>query len=432
MELLDCGKISIPACFVRSISWTKQAKTIKHYGGYVSARGFEATEISVKVSVDVQTCSVFGYKPENIYTMIEGIKTDKIDEPGVFRWFGYAIYPELEFALTNINKTYTSDRVGGVSPSIDIDMVFSGVRAVKNVNRERALSLEPIKDLPRAVLSVDNKELEVQDSLQITKFLTTFDGLELDIDIGSDLDFVSRDAFFNDLINDGVVLVDLPQGKTKYYIISASLVDEYLSIIGSVFPKQAAQTLVKTYQNTTLKEVLKDICTQAGIECSVLVSGSVEYYLAFGAPLDLLKDLQNSAGFIMSIRQGKITFADVPDAIFGSVEIVYNDMLSDGATEPINGLYWYDGIHQDTAGIIDKTSKKVLSAFRSDAKYADECLKFAMYSQNSIVVDCDILESIDAHSEILINSNGTIVNALAEFCEFDWINNTMRMECHWV
>ena len=432
MDLLDCGKISIPACFVKAISWTKQAKTIKHYGGYISSRGFESSEISVKISVDVQTCSVFGYKPEDIYAMIDGIKTDVIDEPAVFSWFGCAIYPELEFALTNINKTYISDRSSCVSPSIECDMVFSGVRAVKNVNRNRALSLESIKDLPAVTLSAKQKKLEVKDAMQISNFITTFDGVEIDLNIGSDLDFVSRDEFLTDLINDGIVYVDLPQGETKYYIISASLVDEYLSIVGSVFPKQAAQTLVKTYQNTTIDAVLKDICEHAGIECKVYTSGSVEYYKAFGAPLDLLKDLQASAGFIMSIRQGVISFAEVPEQIFGIVEIVYNEMVSDGSTEPINGIYWCDGIHKKTFGTLDKTSRKVLSTFRSDSDYSEKCLKYLKYSQNAIVVESDIMDSIDAHSEILINSNGSIINTIVEFCEFDWINNTMRAECHWI
>jgi hypothetical protein len=432
MESLDCGKVSIPACFIRSISWTKQAKVIKHYGGYVSSRGFEATEISVKASFDVQSCAVFGYKPDDIYQMVDAIKTDRIDEPDVFRWCGYAIYPELEFALTNINKTYISDNTSCVSPSVECDLVFSGVRAVKNVNRERALSLESIKDLPEVVLSANDKDLIVQDALQINKLITTFDSVDLDIDIGSDLDFVSRDSFLDRLISDGVVYVDLPQGKTKYYIISASLVDESLSIVGSFYNKKAAQTLIKTYQDTTIDSIIKDICDAAGIESKILITGHVDYYRAFGAPLDLLKELQQSAGFIMSVRKGVLTIADLPEKILGSTEIVYNEMQSDGATEPINGVYWYDGIHSDVYGNIDKSSKKLLSAFRSNERYASRCLRFLKYNQNSIVIDADLLESIDAHSEILINSNGSIVNALVEFAEFDWVNNTMRLECHYL
>lgn len=432
MESLDCGYISIPACFVKSISWTKQARTVKHYGGYVSARGFEATEISVKASFDVQTCETFGFSAADIYSMIESVHTDRVDEPGLFRWFGYAIYPELEFALTNINKTYISDNASQISPVIECDMVFSGVKAVKNVNRERALSLEPMPYLPNLVLSVDGKDLAVQDSLQINRFITTFDSIDLSLEIGSDLDFVSRDSYLEKLINGGVVYADLPQGRTKYYIISASLVDESLNLFGSVFSKKAAQTLVKTYTDTTIDSIIRDVCLFGNIEKKVLIDGKVDYFKAFGTPLDILKALQTSAGFIMSIREGVLTCADVPDHIFGDTEIIYNGMQSDTKGEPIRGVYWFDGINKHTAGVIDDKSIKIGASFRSNQDYSKRCLKFLQYNQNSITVDSDIMENIDAHSEILINSNDSIINCMVEFCEFDWINNTMRAECHYL
>ena len=432
MEYLDCSKVTIPAPFVKSISWTKRARTIKHYGGYISSRGFETTEISVKVSIDYQTCLTFGLNPSEQYANIESIHTDRIDEPSLFRWFGYAIYPELEFALTNINKTYISDNASNVSPAIECDLIFSGVKAVKNVSRERALSLDPVPSIPEIRISVDEKELVIQDSIQINRFITTFDSIDLSVNIGSDLDFVSRDSFLERIAQDGVIFADLPQGKTKYYVISASLVDETLNIFGSVFSKKAAQTLVKTYSATSIQEIIKDLCAFAEIDCNILISGRVDYFRAFGTPLDIIKSLQDSAGFIMSIRKGVLTIAEVPDQIFGETEILYNEMTEDSKKEPISGVYWYDGINKFSHGKIDEKSIKIYSSFRSEQDYSELCYKYLNYMQNLINIESDLMSNIDAHSEILINSNNSIINCMVEFCAFDWLNNTMQAECHYL
>lgn len=430
MDVLSCGNITIPACFIQSISWTKRAHTIKHYGGYVSSYGFETAEISIKASFDVQSCNVFGYKPDDIYQMIQSIHTDRVDVSGVFQWFGYAIYPELEFVLTNINKTYISDNTSNVSPVIECDMVFSGVKAVKNVNRERALNLEPMRDLPVLKIEVDGKEITIQDNLQINTFITTFDSISLEISIGSDMDLVDRQAFLTTLIQKGVIHAELPQGNAKYYIIDASLVDEQLSIVGSVYSRKAAEHMVKTYQQTDLGEIIQDICKEGDIDCKVLVSGSVDYYKAFGAPLDLLKELQASAGFLMSYRQGILTIADVPKKIFPNVEILYNEIEQDGSTEPISGVYWYDGNQYKFAGTQGGNTKRLKSAFSSTQDYSQRVLKYMQYMQNQAVLSVDLMENIDAHAEVYFNSNGTNVQSLVEFAEFDWISNTMRMECH--
>lgn len=430
MEVLDCGNIQIPACFVQSISWAKRAHTIKHYGGYISSYGFETAEISVKASFDVQSCGVFGYKADDIYQMIQSIHTDRVDVPGVFRWFGYSIYPELEFALTNINKTYISDGTSDVSPVIECDMVFSGVKAVKNVNRERALNLEPERDLPGLKLVVDDKELVIQDNIQINTFITTFDSITLELSIGSDMDLVDRDAFLLAMIQRGIVYADLPQGQAKYYIIDASLSDEQLSIVGSVFSRKAAEFIVKTYQQTDLQEILKDICRIGEIECNVLVGGYVDYYKAFGAPLDLLRELQQSAGFLMSFRQGVLTIAGIPDRIYPNVEVLYNEIEQDSEAEPIVGVYWYDGNQYKLAGSSGGNTKRVQSAFASSQDYSDRVLKFLQYTQKQAVLSVDLMPNIDAHAEVYFNNNGSSVNCIVEFAEFDWMSNTMRIECH--
>lgn len=431
MNSVICANIEIPLCFVQSISWGKKAKTYQHNGGYISARGFEGAEISMKISIDLAVCNAFGIDAAEMFRAFDELKTDRTAQSGVFYFAGFPIYPELEFALTNINKTEISDYTGKTGKA-EADLVFSGVKAVKNVVRNRALELEPLNNIPDVVLIVDDKRLNVQDSMQINEFKTAPDSIDISISIGSDMDVISRDGFLSALIERGTIEADLPQGTTKYYVIQADLVEEQLTISGSVYPQTANQVLTKTYQNADLKDIINDICSIAGIDCECLVSGSVDYYRAFKTPLECLKDLQSTCGFIMSFRAGKLTIADVPTQINASYQINYIEMVQDSDTEPIHGCYWFDGINQYTSGTVDSSAIQIQACLRSYQDWAEKCLNFARYSKNMIVVVSDINASIDTHSAVILASNDAVIDCLCEWVEFDWINNTMQAELHYL
>ena len=431
MNNLVVGEITIPICFVQSISWSKGAKTVTHSGGYISARGFEPCEISVRVVVDFGVCTAYGLDPIVQFDNIQNIVTNRKSIPGVFYLAGYSIYPELEFALSSINKTYLYDSSGSTS-SVECDLVFSGVKAVKNVVRERALDFSGVPStMPGIILSVGGKELVIKDSISIQQFITTPDSISLTLGIGSDLDISSREGFLTKLSNGGEVIADLPQGQTKYYIIQSDLVEETLSLTGSIFPPKAAKTLIRTYQETRLKSIIEDIAKEAGVDCTCLVDAQIDYYRTFGTPLECLRELSRSAGFILSFRQGKITCVDVPEELSPTVELDYLDLEEDQKPEPLRGVLWFDGLNQDSAGTIDSSSSRIYSVFSSKDSFAQKCLNLIRYNQNSLTVNRDILETIDTHSVVSIRSNDQSISCMAEFIEFDWVENSMKAELHY-
>lgn len=431
MFYLTCADIQIPLAFIEAVSWTKTAKTVTHNGGYISARGFETAEISVRCVIDYARCAPFGLSFVDELQKMNAIHTDRTAMSGVFYIGGYAIYPELEFALTNINKTTQSDLTGATT-AIEADMVFSGVKAVKEVFRNRALEIDSVVTMPDVVLSVDGKELKIQDAFHITEFVTEPDSIRLSMSIGSDMDFVSREGFLTKLLNGGTITADLPQGKTVYYVIDANLVEEGLSLTGSVYPPKAMQTLTRTYTDTTLKAVIADLANEAGIECECLVDGKIDYYRAFNTPIECLKEMQIGAGFIMSYRQGKLTCAPVPDVLSGVYDISYIQLTQDSDSERVSGVYWYDGINCFVDGVIDKTSVRIYSPFRSSQNNAIECLKFARYARNAVMVDSDIDNRIDAHSVVTVRSNDAVLDCMVDWYSFDWVTGMMNLELHYV
>ena len=426
MQYLSCADLTIPLCFVQSISWQRRARTVQHLGGYVTARGFETAEISAKLHVDFGVCKAYGVDPQTIYSLIDSTVTNRTAKSGLFTLGRFTVYPTLEFALTNINKTYSPD-IG----IIECDCVWSGVKAVKNVARENALTIDPTQTMPELTLSIGWKSLVLQDFCSISAFTTTPDSITISVMIGSDMDLINRDGFLTDLLS-GTVSAKLPQGETKYYIIQADLTDESLSITGSVYPPKSAKIITKTYQDTSLKAVILDLAAEMGVDCDCRVDGTIDHFLAFGAPLDCLKSLQSGAGFIMSLRQGKLTCVDVPSALNASTELQFIEMSQDTDTEPIHGCYWYDGINQKTAGKLDSSAIRVYSTFRSTADYAQKVLNLVRYNKNMIVVQSEIMQTLDTHSVVGVQSNDTMIDCMAEWIEFDWLNNVMSVELHYI
>lgn len=429
---LQCANFTIPLVCVQSISWTKRAKTVSHQGGYVSSRGFEACEISVKVRVEYTILKQLGLDADSIYNSIKGLVTDRSSESGVFYMAGYPIYPEMEFTPTNINKTYITDTAKVAI--LEADMVFSGVSAVKEVSRERALELSPFTQIPELTLTVDNKDLIIQDSCSLNEFVSQPDSLSFTVSIGSDMDLVSRDGFLDALLKGGTVTADLPQGITKYYVIDANLVEEQLSITASLYPSQALKVITRTYQDTDLSSILEDLAKEAGIEIDCKTKGHIDYYKAHGNPVRLIKELQSSAGFLMSYRQGILTCVDVPESISTTHDLPeYLEMEQDSSNEPIHGLYWYDGVNQFTAGELDATAETIYSVFRSNNKsFADRCLKYRKYLNCQIVVNGELQPNIVHHSALNVHSNDKIIPSMVEWYEQNWIDNTANYELHYI
>lgn len=417
---------------VQSVSWTKKAKTITHGGGYISSRGFEAAEISVKVGLNPGVCVSFGLDFKELWERLTGYVTDKTSNTDKFYLSGNPIYPELEFTPTNINKTFLADSNG--SPcELDMDMVFSGVKASKEVSRNKALEIETNTMMPELTISVGSNTLKILDCFHVNSFVTTPDSIAVELSCGTDMDLVSRNGFLTSLIKGGMITADLPQGETSFYIISADLADESLAITGSIYPPEALKGITKTYQNTTLKEILLDLCEQAAIECNCVADGVIDYYLAFGNPLQCLKELQEASGFLMSYRQGRLTVAFVPDLISGKYDLEYAEMNADSGLEKTRGCYWYDGINKLESGTLDQTALRIKSPFRSsDTRWASECLKYNRYMQNTIIVNRDIIENIASHSAITVRSNDQSVDALVENYSCDWVNWLEELELHYV
>lgn len=435
MQYLEWADVQIPLCLVTGFSYAKRARTVNHARNFASARGFEASEISVRVTLNRGVAMAYGLEFGRYVELIESLTASRDNEQGTVTIGGYPIYPELNFALTNINRTVQTDLATDDVTNLEADITLSGVSCVKEVSRERALVIgyeDTIIPLPKTTISCKGKDFVIQDSSAVSAYVTTPKELQLEVQIGQDNRTPERDGFLNDIISEyATVTCELPQGTVVYNVIQAMILDSMLYLSGSILPEAASQMVTKTYMDCDLADILGDICNAIGVDADVQVDGHVDYYLMQCTPIQALEDLQRSAGFIVSIQGNKFTFAWVPDAVDPQVTLDELTVEDDTRSEDVNGLVWRDGIHEVMAGDVSGEVPKVESVFKTEAgdDFAGHVLAYLRYQAARVTVSGSIVDNIGSHSQIAVPKDDVTLALLVDFPTFDWLFGQMSLEC---
>ena len=435
MQYLDWADIQIPLCLVTGFSYAKRARTVNHARNFASARGFEASEISVRVTLNRGVAMAYGLEFGHYVELLESFDASKENPQGTVTIGGYPIYPELNFALTNINRTYQTDLATDEVTVLESDITLSGVSCVKEVSRERVLIMgyeDTIIQLPKTTISCKGKDFVIQDSAAVSQFVTTPKTLQLEVMIGQDNRTPERDGFLNDIISEyATVTCELPQGTVIYNVIQAMILDSVLYLTGSILPEAASQMVTKTYMDCGLSDILGDICNSIGVDADIKVDGHVDYYLMQCTPIHAIEELQRSAGFLVSIQGNKLTFAWVPDSVDPQITLDDLSVDDDTRSEDVNGLVWRDGIHEIMAGDVSGEVPKVDSAFKTEAGdgFAAHVLAYLRYQAARVVVSGSIVDTIGSHSQIAVPKDDVELALLVDEPTFDWLAGQMSLEC---
>ncbi len=433
MQYLSWADVQIPLCFVTGLSYSKRAKIVERSGGYASARGFEAAEMSVQVQVTRAACMAFGLNFDEQVAQMRSLVADVNNPSGGVTLGGYPLYPELQFALTNVNTTFTADSADGISVYAR-DLVLSGVACTKEVCRNRALEFDPVGTIPVVALRCDGKKLILQDGNQISGLVTSPNECQVECVIGEDTQTASRQGFVEDLIEKGgTIEIELPSGTTVFNIISASLNGNILSLEGSVLPEGSAQAVTMTFRDRDISEIIDALLKKCGSQNhSVKVSGKIDYFRMTGTPMAALEALQDSAGFVVDIQGNRITVAWLPQTIEGQ-KAIDGDIIDDETNERISKIIWKDGLHEFEAGSGNGEYVEINSCFAtSERLFCDKVLERRKYDGTYIAIEGVIDREIGHHSQIFIEKDGKRLNCLVDFYQCDWVNNIARYECRYL
>ena len=222
----------------------------------------------------------------------------------------------------------------------------------------------------------------------------------------------------------------LPLGDVTYHIIWADLTHGILQISGSIFTEAANQVLTETFDDCDLSDILQYLCDALGLKADIQAHGHVDHYQLNNSPMAALEALQQSAGFVVSAHLGAVTFAFLPDSVT-SQKTLELTIEEDSMDELTSGILWRDGEHEVTAGDTAGELLKVDAVFlSSETKWAEQCLRFAQYKANALVVSGDMDNEIRHHSQVSIPKDTGDVTGLVDYYIMDYVSNVMRLEVH--
>lgn len=417
--MLTFQNLEIPIAYITALSYSKRARTHTTSRGFAQFLGFDAAEISLRVEVSYARATAAGRDFDEDLGKLLSLEVAVDSIPTQVVLAGHILYPSLEFRATSITRTIAADH-NGAPYACEADITLSGVSVTKAETGRRALTLDEDATLPTVTITCKGASLEVGAEVAVSRLELHPDRLDAEFLIGDDSKIVEDAPWLIDLVQNEASISVGDYGS--FYIVSASLVDGVLTVGASIWKKQ--NQLIMTFRNQPLGGILKTIYPQSRAS----VTGDVGYYLATGSALDCIRQLQSSAGFLIDYRNG-VHFVDVPSAIVpGEGANLYID--EDLATEEITGLIWKDTKATYTAGT--NPTVTVQSAFTASDGYAERCLSYYRYMQNSITLTTAIDPRIRHHSAIGISKDAQIIPCMVEDYVIDFVGGVMTVDCHYV
>ena len=421
MKYLTCGdKLRVPMTLVSGLSWTDTARTVEKTGGYSRSLGYEAVTLSVRINFNADTASLSvdtekGLKA--LFYQLNELATDCVDEPARLIVGDFEPEPAMLFALTSCNRSQTYDP--RFDPTLEMDLVFSGVRCVKEEARNNALTeQETSGQLPEIIIKRDGRELKVRDAYNLDTLVIRDSSVEIGFTVRDDLTIIDRDGYFVDMI-DGKTIVTVD--KNDYYVVSASVEANRVELTGSFWSIDSQKPFVKTYRNTDLKALFTELAERAGVKADVRVSGRVDYYLNATSPMESIAGLVESCGALALWRGGKLMIVDVPEVLGVGTELEAQIDAANDSQEIISSCVWADGLKSDRAGDNKGEGVSIASVYSGDGK-AKQCLKRAVLRQHTIKVECPVALGVEQGATVTVQVANAMVSGIVTGFEADFIS----------
>lgn len=429
MKYLTLGDLKIPLCFVSNVSWSKTSKTTTASDGRVRARGFVASEVSVRLSLDVPTCIAWGLNASEWLDKLSHLPVERSTGAAQLQIGEYTAYPSMLFAITSINTTESSDASSTASPLIECDITLSGVSTSKFVSRNDQLSIADaqavIPDVSIGVSGSANK-IPIKDSYAINEFVRSNASIRLGFIVGDDLALPDRGSFFDEFVARGYVETD----GVKWYVVDGIILDNEIAVTCSALPAESMRSEHQTWlKGSSLRSIFVDLgqmCGASRVDCGI--DGTIDYFLLGGSPLDAIQAIADDVGAIIYADNDAIRILPATrkqDIAFAlPLSETQFDVIEDNRGEGFAGVDWCDGVNRFMAGNQSGVVHVVRSSIRMNAKavassvldavnFKSRRLRIAMPLRNDIVVGSAL--SLELQNEqVIVVVNSTEKDYLGE------------------
>ena len=420
MHELTVQGLTFPTAYITALSYAKRARTYVNSRGFARFRGYDASEISLRITVDRARAMLAERDFEADVHSYLNLSPIPDSTPTIVSFAGHLLYPSLQFRVSSVTCTVESDQ-NGFPVAMEADITLSGVAVTKYETTTKAVASDDDDAVPAVTIRCKGKSLKVELDVKLSKLIMHPDYGEMEVVLGNDQQIVQDAPWMIDLVkNEATVSID---GYGEYFIVSANLVDGVLSAQLSAWKK--LEPVVRSFSDSTLNVILHRLYP-GGVSIGSL--GRVDYAMLIGEPRSIIASLQESAGFLIDYRDG-VSFVPVPKSITPEDDFdVYLD--DDLSTEEITGLIWSDSSASHTAG--SSPSVHVRSCFQSANGFAEQCLDYYRYMQNSIKITMAIDPRIRHHSAITVVKDDSRIPCMVEDYEIDFVGGVMTVDAHYV
>ena len=420
MHELTVQGLTFPTAYITALSYAKRARTYVNSRGFARFRGYDSSEISLRITVDRARAMLAERDFEADVHLYLNLSPIPDSTPTIVSFAGHLLYPSLQFRVSSVTCTVESDQ-NGFPVAMEADITLSGVAVTKYETTTKAVASDDDDAVPAVTIRCKGKSLKVELDVKLSKLIMHPDYGEMEVVLGNDQQIVQDAPWMIDLVKNGAtVSID---GYGEYFIVAANLVDGVLSVQLSAWKK--LEPVVRSFSDSTLNVILHRLYP-GGVSIGSL--GQVDYAMLIGEPRSIIASLQESAGFLIDYRDG-ISFVPVPKSITPEDDFdVYLD--DDLSTEEITGLIWSDSSASHTAG--SSPSVHIRSCFQSSRGFAERCLDYYRYMQNSIRITMAIDPRIRHHSAITVVKDDTRIPCMVEDYEIDFIGGVMTIDAHYV
>ena len=349
MKYLTLGDLQIPLCFVSNVSWAKTSKTTTASDGRVRARGFGAVEVSLRLSLDVPTCSAWGLSASEWIDKLSNLPVERTTGAAQLQIGELTVYPSVLFAISSINTTESSDASTTAASLIECDITLSGVATAKAVSRNEQLAKADAQVvIPDVTIGIDGSAntIQLKDTYAINEFVRGAASIRLGFSVGDDLALPDRESFFNEFVARGFVEAD----GVKWYVVDGLILDNEIAVTCSALPAKSMQSAHRTWiKGASLRSIFVELgamCGASSVDCGI--DGAIDYYLLNGSPLEALQAIASDVGAIIYAQNDVIRILpttrkqDIAYAL--PLKETQFDVIEDNRGEGFGGVDWCDGV----------------------------------------------------------------------------------------
>ena len=419
------GNIEIPFPLISAFSYSKRARAIQHRNGFVSTRGFEASEVSIRIALNRANCNVLGVSFNDLLNTFRTLNISRSSEKAALFLGAVPIMGTVKFAITSTNISETSDCC--LADAAEIELIFSPVDVTPK--QEENFDFVSSSEFPNISI-LENSLEDFGVPVKVEAFQQTESETQIELAIGADSDVLDLQSWIEPLLE--FIKIPISGVLTSIQTVtSCECSDGAIRLNLSFFSAAARRVFSHTYEDTTTRAILADVAARGEFLIGAVPDIPIKYYAIHGLnAVQALSQIAENIGCLVNFNGNVINIVKVPHR----AEIVEAKTLLEAssenieATPKITGVVLKCGWNDYKFGDMSNSITVDLPFNPLDeAAISENLLNYLNYKLNSIDVELPIDSQIAQHSPVKIVKGSNEILGLVDSFTTDYCTGQMKL-----